>query len=376
MNLVNRSIMTNFNRCDKCILPTSYPGLIFDSQNICNKCKEHDTKFGSVDFNVSEPTIKRIFETSKKKQNRYDCVIGLSGGKDSSYVAYLCVEKYHLNPLCVTFDNGFLSENASENIKNIVGKLKVDHVLFKPEWPLMQRLYKHFLLTTGEFCTPCNIGINSLIYDVAKKNKIPLIISGFSVYTDAAADINMYHISPEYFSRVVADHFQNEEIRSFLNITTPKRAYYHLSGKIKYITLPRYVKWQESEFIKLLKTEFGWNMGGSITTEHSDCIASSLKEYLRIKEFGFSEKTLKFSVLVRNGYMSREEALEKVVAFEEDILSDKKGEIKEALHLLNINDDELDQAITKRQSSYIPRSAKIMDKLMNNESLMKILVYR
>jgi N-acetyl sugar amidotransferase len=368
--------MSNNNRCAKCILPSSYPGITFDSNNVCNKCKEHENKFGSVDFNQTEPIIKKIFDNGKKKKNRYDCVIGLSGGKDSSYVAYLCMEKYQLNPLCVTFDNGFLSEEASVNIGKIVKKLNVDHVSFKPEWQLMQRLYKHFLFTTGEFCTPCNIGINSLLYGVANKYKIPLIVSGYSAYTDAAADNNIYNSSPEYFSSVVADHFQKEEIRSFLNFTTPKRAFWHMSGKIKYIHLPRYVKWKESEFIDTLKTELGWNMNNSITTEHSDCIASSLKEYLRIKEFGFSEKTQKFSALVRNGFINRQEAMDKVKIFEEDVLSDKKGEIRKALLLLNITDDELSAAITKRQSRYIPRSTKFMDKVINNESIMRKLVYK
>lgn len=368
--------MHSNERCTKCILPSSYPGIVFDSQNTCNKCKEHENKFGSVDFNQTELIIKKIFENGKKKQNRYDCVIGLSGGKDSSYVAYLCVEKYHLNPLCVTFDNGFLSKEATENIRKIAEKLNVEHVFFKPEWQLMQRLYKHFLLTTGEFCTPCNIGINSLLYEVANKNRIPFIVSGYSSYTDAAADSNIYDSSPEYFLNVVGDNFQKQEIRSFLNCTTPKRAFWQLSGKIKYIHLPRYIKWKESEFIGILKSELGWNMDNTITTEHSDCIASSLKEYLRIKEFGFSEKTQKFSALIRNGFISRKDALDKVKIFEEDILSDKKGEIREVLHLLKITDDELSQAISKRQSPFIPISAKFMNTMINNESLMRKLVYR
>jgi len=281
-----------------------------------------------------------------------------------------------MNPLGVTFDNGFLSKEASINIKKIVEKLNIDHVSFKPEWQVMQRLYKHFLFTTGEFCTPCNIGINSLLYGMAIKYKIPFIISGYSAYTDAAPDNNIFHISPEYFSRVVGEHFSKDEIRSFLNFTTSKRAYWHLSGKIKYIHLPRYVRWKESEFIDILKTELGWNMDNTITTEHSDCIASSLKEYLRIKEFGFSEKTQKFSALVRNGFISRDEALNKVQIFEEDILFDKKGEIREALNILNITEDELSQAITKRQSNYIPKSTKLMDKMIYNEFIMRKLVYK
>ncbi len=66
MNIDNGYLMDNINRCDRCVLPSSYPGIVFDSQNICNKCKEHDSKFSSVDFNLTEPIIKKITDIIKK----------------------------------------------------------------------------------------------------------------------------------------------------------------------------------------------------------------------------------------------------------------------------------------------------------------------
>lgn len=364
------------NRCKRCILPKSFPGLTFDEFGICNKCREHARKWNNLDFGRSEKVIKNIFEAAKRKKHQYDCIIGLSGGKDSSYVAYLCVEKYQLNPLCVTFDNGFLSTEASENIRKLVETLNLAHLSFKPNWELMKRLYRHFLLTVGEICTPCNVGIGAFVFNIANKYRVPLNISGYSPYTDSESDINVYHVSLEYFKSVVKGHFTENELKDFLHGGAIAKGINHLTGKIKTVVMPRYIKWDESEIISILNKEMDWKGGSSITTEHMDCIASPLKEYLRINEFGFSEKTQKFSVLVRSGFMSREEALAKARIFESGIIEDKHGELTKSMQMLNLSEEDLAEAVKKRQGPYIPKSAKLLDKLMNNETLMRKLIYK
>lgn len=366
----------NIRRCERCILPESYPGLTFDKFNVCNECKIHEKKYGNINFEKSERIIRKIFESIKSKKRKYDCIIGVSGGKDSSYVAFLCVEKYKLNPLCVTFDNGFLSSTALVNIKKLVKELNVRHVSFRPKWNLMKRLYRHFLLTTGEFCTPCNIGINSLLYRVGIKYRIPMIITGYSAYTDAGTDLQIYHVSPEYFQNVIKGHFRTDELKNFLNCKTVSRAIYHLTGRIKHIQLPRYVEWNENEIKDILYEKINLKLKRSATAEHSDCIASNLKEYLRIKEFGFSEKTLKLSALVRTGYLDRTTAIKKALDFESEILKDENDQIPKIMQMLDISKDDLRDALKKRQKPYIPTSAKLFDNLTNNEFLMKKLIYR
>ncbi len=320
----------------------------------------------------SKEYVRNIFKAVKSKKNKYDCVIGISGGKDSSYALYLCTQKYKLKPLCVTFDNGFMSDEASENIRKLTTKLNVDHISFKPDWELMKRLYRHFLLTAGELCSPCNTGIVSCLYDTATKYNIPLIISGFSPRTDAASDNNIYHITTEYFQNVAKGYFSKNEIKDFLHGKALPRALYHLTGQIKYITLPLYVEWDEEGIIGVLERELDWKVETAITTEHTDCIAAKIKEYLRIREFGFSEKTQKFSVLVRNGLMSREEALAKAEAFESEVMKDNSGLVTRVMQMLDLSEKELAEAVTKRQRPYIPKFAKLLEK----DTLMKKLYYR
>jgi len=227
MRLLNMT--NNVTRCARCILPDSFPGLTFDRFGICNKCHTYVKRWANQDFEESEKSLRKILEDAKRKRRKYDCIVGLSGGKDSSYVAYLCARKYQLNALYVTFDNGFLSAEASENIEKLVEKLGLTHITDEPNWGLMKRLYRHFLFTTGEFCTPCNVGINSTLYKLARGYKAPLIISGYSARTDSDYDINVYHVSPEYFMNVVRGHFLKDEIEDFLHCKTMSRAIHHLS---------------------------------------------------------------------------------------------------------------------------------------------------
>jgi len=371
----------NANRCNRCILPESFPGLTFDESGICNKCREHARKWGNLDFEKSEKALRSIFETAKRKKGEYDCIVGLSGGKDSSYVVYLCVKEYGLNPLCVTFDNGFLSTEASENIRRLVEKLNVAHILNEPDWELMKRLYRHFLLTAGEVCTPCNVGINSFLYNMANKYRVPMIISGYSAYTDSEPDNNIYHVSTEYFENVVKGHFTKNELEDFLHSRMLARGMYHLTGKIKHIQMPRYVKWDEREIISVLNREIGWEVDSAVSTsqpiEHTDCIAACLKQYLRIKKYGFSENTQKFSALIRNGFMTREEALAKAESLESGIEEDKSGRIPRLMQMLDLSMEDLAEAVKKRQGPYIPKSTKLVDKfIIRNELLMRKLVYR
>jgi len=360
------------NRCKRCILPESYPGLTFDESGICNKCRAYERRWGDFNAIKAEEYVRNVFADVRSKNNKYDCIVGLSGGKDSSYALYLCTQKYKLKPLCCTFDNGLTSPEALENIKKVTTALNVEHIFFKPGWELMKRLFRHFLLTAGEFCSPCNNGMISYLYKMAKEYNIPLIISGYSPRTDVPFDNNIWHNSAEYFQNVTRGHFSKNEIKDFLHNKVLTRALGHLTGRVKYITLPLYVEWDEQQIIRLLETEFDWGVEAPITTEHTDCIASKFKEYLHLKELGFTQRTIKFSILVRGGFIGREEALAKDEAFELDMMEDKSGLLHKVWQMLDLSAEELADAITKRQRPYIPKYSNLLEK----DTLLKKLYYR
>ncbi|NCC62266.1 MAG: ATPase, partial [Verrucomicrobiae bacterium] len=114
--------------CKRCILNDSFPGILFADDGICNYCHAWNKRWGSFNFNRAENELKKIFNIVKTKNRKYDCLLPYSGGRDSSYVLYLCKEKYGLNPLAVTFNNLFMSSYAKNNIFSMIEVLGVDHV--------------------------------------------------------------------------------------------------------------------------------------------------------------------------------------------------------------------------------------------------------
>jgi len=362
----------DIRRCTRCILPENYPGITFDESGVCSKCRAWERRWSNFDYKKPEEYVQRLFEAARKKGNRYDCVIGLSGGKDSSYAVYLLTQKYKLNPLCVHFDNGFVSPHALENIERVANTFNIDHVSFKADWELMKRLYKHFLLTAGEVCSPCMVGITSSLYKAAKQYNVPMIISGWGPRTETDMASSIYHVSTDYFLNVTKGYFKREEIEDFLHSKTLARVLYHLTGRIRYIQLPVYVKWDEREVVHTIEKKIEWQAKGSITTEHTDCMLTSLKDYLRMKALGFSEKTQKFSVNIRNGSMTREEALAQTEAYESEVMEDKSWQIHEIMQMLDCSEKELAEAEKKRQKPYLPKFTKLLEK----DNLMKTLYYR
>ena len=152
--------------CNKCILPVEYPGISFDRMGICNYCHKWDTKWQQLDFSYQLTLLENILNNYRGRSKPYDCLIGVSGGKDSCYAAYV-LKKQNMNPLACTFDNGFMTERALNNIKNTVKNLSMDHVFVHHNSDYLSKYYKHFILTSGEFCR-CVMLVFRLLYIVRR----------------------------------------------------------------------------------------------------------------------------------------------------------------------------------------------------------------
>ena len=143
---------------------------------------------------------------------KYDALVPISGGKDSSYILHLCKRVYRLNVLAFTNNNGFLTDVAKVNIDKIVKKLGVDHVYYAE--PLMVDLARHFFIYTGHFCAPCELGTFNANYMIAEEYDIPLIIYGSSSKTDAGFPKELNPWNPWYFKRVLKKSEFCEQVRS------------------------------------------------------------------------------------------------------------------------------------------------------------------
>lgn len=324
----------DIKRCSRCILPETFPNIKFDQNGICNVCLDYDHKWSQwkkIGHEESRHDLENIFKNAKSLNRKYDCLVPLSGGKDSIYVLYLCKKVFKLDVLAVNFDNKFQTNEAIKNIDNAVDILDIDLFIFRPRWDLMKKLYSVFLLKAGELCTPCNLGISLIVERIAKQERIPLIIGGSSPRTDEYSPKEIYGCSMSSFVNLIKINgllkfirgtiYQDTEKQSSILFRIKKKASKFLLRKISFvyknifknvpvkIDLPIYIEWNHKEIFDVITKELKWEES-EVGKEHTDCKIAPVKCYLRQLRWGFGSKTQKLAALVRDGQMSRNKALE------------------------------------------------------------------
>jgi len=223
----------------------------------------------------------------------------------------------------------------------------------------MKKLYSCFLLKAGECCTPCNQGFSLMANRIARLERIPLVISGFSPRTDESSPKEIYNSSLPYFLKVVKENglqdmirgtiYQDAEKKSSVQFILKKKLSRLLPEKIRFIykrkynipvsiELPRYIEWNQKEIIDVIRKELKWEQA-ILGEEHSDCKINPVKCFLRQQRWGFGSKTQKLAALVRDGQMSRGTALSLICG--EDREPDELLFVLQKLGLTRSNLDEI-----------------------------------
>jgi hypothetical protein len=314
-------------RCSKCILPETIPGISFDEDGVCNYCKSYNLRFSNWAQERKKKTrqLVKILEYSKKLKRPYDCLVPLSGGKDSTYVLYLLSEKYNMRCLCVTFDHGFMSDQAKINIKNATERMNSHHIYFSLSQEKTIKMFKHFFQKTGGFCASCMRGINYTIETAAHRYNIPLVVKGSGRRVQYVSQIEKDHSnSALYFKNVMSNLPNLDEYKRFF----PNLKNYEFSKLVElildtlripaylmmrfipyYLGLYDYVYEPYEKIVRLLEQEMGWSRKDE-TIEHLDCVFHDVPTYLRtLRMKGITKDTLYNSGLVRQGIITRDEAI-------------------------------------------------------------------
>ncbi|NCC52038.1 MAG: hypothetical protein EOM20_12590 [Spartobacteria bacterium] len=316
--------MSEIKRCEHCILPASLPSAGLDEHGICRHCRNYEQAFSTWDTmrDAQRKAFEGMVEKARRGGHEYDALVPLSGGKDSTYALYVCDRLYGLKCLCVTFDNGYLSDHARQNIHNAVDATRADHIFYRPNRNTLLALYRLFIERCGNFCPVCMRGISAATHLAVERFNIPLIVTGdgqritYSAFIRElfeAGDVN-------FFRAVVGANPVKEEARALLadpypwNFNRVLRAIGDLTGRqfssvARFIPLWDYVDVPTEEMYTTLENEMGWTLGGA-NDEHSDCLLHNIVPYIhRLKFPEVTPTTLKNSARVRWGQMAREEAL-------------------------------------------------------------------
>jgi hypothetical protein len=317
-------------RCTRCILPGIYPGISFDEQGVCNFCR--DAARERLKARSPKSRLDGIIRRHKGRCEKYDAVVGLSGGKDSSYVAYYLKTEYGLRILGLHYDIGYSSPYADQNLDTLVERLDIDLITIRPRPSFLRKLFSHFLRTRGEFCSVCNnlgylIGASFSWGQKLSLDFSPLMVGGWSKRYEFQPGISVTsmeyffeNLTPELLEELKAQPFIEQEVVSrFMAVKDPRQAQigteaHHRLGDyaMNFIQLPDYIEWNIREIPHILSERLDWKHPPDVHESHFDCSLFPVKEYLKFRKYGLTQETIKNSVLIREGRMSREEAMERM----------------------------------------------------------------
>jgi N-acetyl sugar amidotransferase len=275
----------------------------FDNEGICNHCKDFEKTISNpkLDKDIADQQLKHLIERVKFKGRKHDCLVGISGGVDSCYTAFLCKE-WGLKPLIIHMDNGWNSEIAVKNVKKVVTKLKLDYVSYVLDWEEFKEIQLAFLKSSiVDLEMPTDIAIAASLYQTASKYGIKNIISGGNYSGEGILPLTWgYHVlKDEKLYRYIVKKYSNQKIKKTPIVGLNGEIYYKFIKRIKYVYPLNYINYDKDEARKFLKKEFDWeDYGGK---HHESKITGFWQSYAMPKKYNMDYRRATYSSQIISG---------------------------------------------------------------------------
>ncbi len=314
-------------RCMRCVLPETFPGIEINKDGICNFCRSYK---GSEQLHDSKNRYLQRFEDllkNRSRNNTYDCLMAYSGGKDSTYTLFLLKEKYNLSICALTFDNGFISPGAIENIKRVVEAIGIDHILYKPRFDLLKKVFRKAansemysrktLERASTICTSCMGLVESICLRIAIESNIPFIAYGWSP-GQLPIEASIFKNNPS-MTRSMQKAYLDPMIEAagpgienfFLN-----EFHFSMEDRFPYnITPLAFLDYNEDQILKQIAS-IGWHKPLDTDPNSTNCLLNAFAIRVHKKRLGFHPYSFELAKLVREGHMDRNEALKRLDAEE------------------------------------------------------------
>lgn len=301
--------------CTRCILDTTVGDIWFDEKGECKYCIINDEmeKMHPLD-SVSEERLQTIVSKIKQdgKNKQYDCIAGISGGRDSTYTILKAVQ-LGLRPLAVHFDNGWNSEISVKNIKKTLDKLNVPLYTVVADWEEFKDLQVSFLkASTPDADIPTDYAIYSVLFKVAAKEGVKYILNGHSFRTEGTSPISWTYMDGRYLKSVHKKYGKVKKIKSFPILSLPTLLYYTLVKGIKDTRVLEYMDYCKKDVDKILISELDWEYYGG--HHHENLFTKFFQSYYLPHKFKIDKRKTELSALVRSGQIKREDALAEIDA--------------------------------------------------------------
>jgi len=274
-------------------------------------------------------------------------VLGVSGGRDSTYTLYNAV-KLGLRPLAVHFDNGWNSDLAVQNIKNACIKLNVDLYTHVADWEEYKDLQRAFLTSsTPDAEVPTDWVIFSVLFREAAREGVKYIIHGHSFRTEGTTPLTWTYMDGKYVN-YIHKKFGSVKIKSFPVMSMWDYLYYTFIRKIRQVRMLYYVPYNENEILEKLTKELGWQSYGG--KHHESKYTGFFQSFILTRKFNIDKRKLHYSALLRNGQMTREEALAKV---QKDPYDGGKETLDYCLKKLDYTHDEFEAIMNEKPKLFL-----------------------
>jgi N-acetyl sugar amidotransferase len=332
--------------CKNCVMDTTDSNIVFDERGICDHC---NTFYSQIKpnwhpDNIGENELGKIVEEIKKSgyKKDFDCILGMSGGIDSSYLLYLAKEKLGLRPLVFHVDAGWNTQLAVNNIERLVDDLKLDLFTEVIDWEEMKDLQLSFFKSgVPQIDVPQDHAFFATMYKFAAKYDIKYILTGGNYSTECVRNPIewMYYQSDSVQLKDIHEKFGKIPLKKYpiTNILWHKIFLPYVRG-IKVVCPLNYMPYTKQQAMDVLKEKFGWQ---PYPQKHFESRFTKFYEGFWLpKRFGYDTRKVQFSSLILTGQMTRDQALEELKhpAYNEE---DIKYEFEFIANKLDISVDEL-----------------------------------
>jgi N-acetyl sugar amidotransferase len=310
MNFSAKTISTTI--CSRCVLDTTVPDINFDEQGICNYCRLHDVLDCAFPQGEEgkEYLLKQVADMKRKgKGKKYDCIIGVSGGTDSTYLCHLAIE-LGLRPLAVNFDNGWHSEIAVGNIHESIQRMNIDLETYVVNYDEMTDILRSYMKAGFPWIDcPTDIGIVSSLFKIANREGIKYIWVGNNFRSEGKQPDEWTHSDGRQL-KYLQKKFGTLPLKTFPNLTIWNLVYYSLLRGIKMFRPFYHIEYSKQDAKKLIIEKYGWrDYGGH---HHESIFTRFAIAYWLPRKFNIDKRKVTWAAQVRSGKMSRDEALEQL----------------------------------------------------------------
>ncbi len=330
----------SYQECSRCVMDTTDPQITFNRMGHCCHCTEFLDKRSKYNYQgkESDVALEGILEQirSAGKGKKYDCVLGVSGGADSCYLGYI-IKEHGLRPVAVHMDNGWNSEKAVVNIKNITRKLGIDYESYVLDWEEFKNLQLSFLkASVPEAETPTDVAIPAALHAVAAKHGIKYILSGGNLATEGILPKSWHYDVKDlkYFNHIHSK-FGSRPLKSFPTFGYKRETFYKVLKGIRMVYPLNLVPFVKEDAIKLLKEKFDSRTNGG--KHHESTYTKFIQSYYLLEKFRIDYRRATLSTQICVGEIDRDLAIEQLrsVPYKPEEIDEVKRYIAKKLGVSN-----------------------------------------